>query len=90
LFDGDNAILLDKISRMLNNDQITSVDTILRSLASVEGVQNERLFMHKAFDYLSNLAQFGGLDLDFKGTMRVKDYIELMQENGGPERQYKP
>jgi hypothetical protein len=87
LFTGDNAIILDRISKMLMQDHITSVDTILRSLAGVDGVQNESAFIHKAFDFLSNLAQFGDMELDFKGVLPRKAYIEMIQDNGrsGPE-----
>lgn len=80
LFVGDNAIILNQISKMLLQDGITKVDTILKTLVQIDGVENESAFIHKAFDFLSNLAQFGEMDLDFNGVLPRKAYIEMMQE----------
>ena len=86
LFVGDNAIILNSISQMLLQENITSVDTIIKRLTTINGVQNKTAFIHKACDFLSNLAQFGNMDLDFKGVQPRKAYIELMHENSAPER----
>jgi len=84
LFVGDNALILDKISKIFvdhKSDKAPNVDEILRNLSTTKGVQECGPFIHKAYDFLSNLSQFGGLELDFKGVQPRKYYIDLVNQN---------
>lgn len=88
MFVGDNQILLKRISQLLLEDKITSVDTIIREMAKVEGVENSSAFIHKTFDFISNLAQFGDMDFDFTGVQQRKAYIDLARENDAPQMEF--
>ena len=82
LFSGDNKIVLSVVSNMLRGENATNnANTILLALTQRTDIANPNAALYTARDFLLNLAQHGGMDIDKNGLKEMSEYINALKQN---------